>query len=67
MKKQLKKYYQKTPKNWRRIGDYLLWCSAFVMGYSVYSKHEIIGMASLSLGVIGKALTNFKTETKNES
>ena len=75
MKKLIKNYYKPTPGKWRKLGDALLACALFVgagglMAFDqlkeVYSSHElklIIG-ASIALGIIGKFLTNFFSETK---
>lgn len=57
--KLLKKYWQPTPKKWRKIGDALLAVSLFATPYPIVANNELLAIISLSLGIIGKFLTNF--------
>ena len=55
----MKKYFKPTPKKWRIFGDSLLAVSTFISGYAALQGHEIVMIIGLSIGVIGKFLTNF--------
>jgi len=71
-------YWKPTPKKWRKIGDSLL-AAATILSIGglwqfdnlkdIFSAEELKYMiiSSISLGVIGKFLTNFfKEESKKE-
>lgn len=54
-----KDYYQPTPIKWRKIGDALLAVSSFIAGYGILGEIQWIALTGLSIGVLGKFLTNF--------
>jgi hypothetical protein len=59
-----KEYDKPTPKKLRRLGDSLLAVSSFVAAYSLTgSLPQWVGLAALGVGVIGKFLTNFFSES----
>ena len=75
----MNKYWAPTPKKWRKFGDALL-AAATVIAVGgiwqfdtlkeIFTSGQLRTMiiASISLGVIGKFLTNFfKDDTQNES
>jgi hypothetical protein len=64
MKKLLKRYYKKTPKFFRKLGDTLLACSTMVAGYATYAGYEWTAYVAIISGVVGKFLTNFATDEK---
>lgn len=69
----MKNYWKPTPKKWRKLGDSLL-AVATVLSIGgiwqfdnlkdVFTQTELKGLiiASISLGVVGKFLTNFFKE-----
>jgi hypothetical protein len=71
--KLMEKYYNPTPKKWRKVGDALLASAGLIGGgglvafdelKEVFDSHElkiIIG-AVLIVGIAGKFLTNFFQE-----
>jgi len=70
-----KDYWKPTPKKWRKIGDTLLAVSSvlaiggiwqFDNLKDIFTAFEIKAMivASISLGAVGKFLTNFFKEEK---
>jgi hypothetical protein len=58
----IKQYYAPTPKKWRKIGDALLGISTMITGLSIVEEYKWLAIISLTLGVIGKFLTNLFTE-----
>lgn len=58
-----KGYWQTTPLMFRRIGDALLGIFSIVSVSSVITEHKDLAVASLIIGIIGKILTNFFSET----
>jgi hypothetical protein len=76
--KMLKDYYKPTPKKWRKIGDaFLAVSSVLAIGglwqfdnlKDIFTAFEIKAMiiTSVSLGAIGKFLTNFFIEDDTET
>lgn len=63
----IKKYYRPTPVKWRKFGDALLAVSTFVSGYGMIENYTWLAIASLAIGVIGKFLSNFFSEDKDNS
>lgn len=56
-----KRYWEPTPKKWRKIGDALLGVSA--MGVpAVLADYTWVGITLFIIGIIGKFLTNFFTD-----
>ena len=55
-------YYKPTPKNFRKLGDTLLGMSQFLTGYSIIMEEKWFALICISVGTIGKGLTNFFTE-----
>ena len=63
--KALKKYYEPTPKAFRKLGDALLATSTFLSTYSVADEWgKGITIAIIIVGAAGKFLTNLFTEEK---
>jgi hypothetical protein len=57
------RYYNPTPKKWRKLGDALLAIGVTLTGYAIADDWDKwIQITSLILTVIGKFLTNFFTE-----
>ncbi|WP_411821242.1 hypothetical protein [Leptospira sp. 'Mane'] len=65
-KLQFKGYYEPTPHLFRKIGDTLLAISAMVTGYAIAEENKIIAYIFLGIGVVGKALSNFFSESSPE-
>jgi len=72
-----RKYWSPTPKKWRKIGDtFLAVSSVLAIGglwqfdnlKDIFTAFEIKAMivTSISLGAIGKFLTNFFTEEETK-
>ena len=57
-----KDYKQPTPKKWRRLGDSFLAVSTMITGYALVEEYKWVAILSLTLGVVGKFLTNFFKE-----
>jgi hypothetical protein len=66
----MKKYYEPTPKKWRKLGDSLLAASTIMSLGGVWQfenlreiftdgEIKIVIIAPMILGVVGKFLTNF--------
>lgn len=73
----MKNYYEPTPKKWRKLGDSLLAASTLMSLGGVWQfenlreiftdgEIKIVIIAPMVLGVIGKFLTNFFTDSKSE-
>ena len=58
----LKTFYGPTPSKWRKLGDALLGVSTTITGFSLYNDMKWVAITALTLGVIGKFLTDFFTE-----
>jgi hypothetical protein len=58
----IEKYWQPTPKKWRKIGDTLLATSTFITSASIICDYHTLGLIFLIIGAIGKFITNFFTE-----
>lgn len=58
----LKTFYGTTPSKWRKLGDALLGVSTTITGFSLYNDMKWVAITALTLGVIGKFLTDFFTE-----
>ena len=54
-----KNYYKSTPLKWRKLGDSLLGVSTFITGFAYYNNNDTVMIIAISIGVIGKFLTNF--------
>ena len=61
--KHVKHYYKPTPIKWRKLGDALLGISTTITGFAIYEEVKWLAISALALGVIGKFLTNFFSET----
>jgi len=57
-----KHYYAPTPNRWRKLGDALLGVSTTITGFAIMEEYKWLAISALSLGVIGKFLTNFFKE-----
>jgi hypothetical protein len=64
MKIMLKKYYQPTPKSWRKLGDAILFAGTSMTGYAIFNESHTFTLISLLLTIIGKTLTNFFTDVE---
>lgn len=51
-----------TPTTYRRIGNGLLGASTFALGYGFVTGHQTICIIALSIGAIGKFLTEFAVQ-----
>lgn len=58
-----KGYWQPTPLMFRKIGDALLGIFSIVSVSSVITEHKDLAVASLIIGILGKILSNFFTDT----
>ena len=58
----LKKYYQPTPKPWRKVGDSILFAGMTMTGYAIFSEDKWFAIVSLILTVAGKTITNLFTD-----
>ena len=58
----MKNYYQPTPTKWRKLGDALLGVSTTITTFAIYQEMKWIAITALTLGVVGKFLSNFFTE-----
>jgi hypothetical protein len=58
----LKSYWAPTPKKIRKIGDALLGVFSITSMSSMIMEDRILAVVSLTIGVLGKVLTNFFTE-----
>jgi hypothetical protein len=63
--KMKKHYYSPTPKKWRKLGDALLAVSTAITGYAMYEDVKWIALTAMITGVLGKFLTNFFTDGKD--
>ena len=61
----IKSYYQPTPANIRKLGDALLGSCQFATGYAVISENTTLAIICITIGTIGKFLSNFFTEYPN--
>jgi hypothetical protein len=66
MKFHYKYYYHPTPAKMRKLGDALLGVSQFATGYAVINDSKELAIAFMVIGLLGKFLTNFYTENKND-
>ena len=62
IKFKIKSYYQPTPAKMRKIGDALLGASQFLTGYSIVMDEKYLAFTCISIGTIGKFMTNFFVE-----
>lgn len=58
----MKKYYDKTPVKWRKLGDSLLAVSTTISTYAIVEEMKWLALTTVLLGAIGKFLTNFFSE-----
>ena len=58
IKAMLKKFYDPTPKRWRKLGDALLGISLLGIPAEL-TGHSSIAIGIFLCGVVGKFLTNF--------
>lgn len=58
-----KGYWKPTPLILRKTGDALLGIFSIVSVSSVITEHKELAIASLIIGVIGKVLSNFFTDS----
>lgn len=59
-------YYEPTPKNMRKLGDALLASATFAMTM-ITPQYPAIGMALMIMGVVGKFLSNFFTNSSHKT
>jgi hypothetical protein len=60
-------YWLPTPKKWRMFGDTLLAVSTFANTFEIARDNHKIAIAILTVGVIGKFLTNCKAKKNAKS
>lgn len=58
-----KGYWEPTPLMFRKIGDSLLGIFSIVSVSSVITERKELAIASLIIGILGKILSNFFTDT----
>lgn len=58
----IKNYFKPTPKNIKILGDSLLTISTSLGTCSIIMDHKILSIVVITLGLIGKILTNMFTE-----
>jgi len=58
-----KGYWQPTPLMFRKIGDALLGIFSIVSVSSVITEHKDLAIASLIIGILGKILSNFFSDS----
>jgi hypothetical protein len=63
--KMLKNYYKPTPKKWRKLGDALLAVRVTITGFAMYENVQWVALTAMITGVLGKFLTNFFTDGKD--
>lgn len=63
----LKDYFQPTPVRMRALGDALLGISATIVGFSIAEDVKWLSYTALTIGVLGKFLTNFFKEPNENS
>jgi len=61
-KTKLKRYYQPTPKRWRKVGDSILFAGMTMTGYAIFGEDKWFAIISLVLTVAGKTITNLFTD-----
>ena len=61
-----KYYFQPTPKRLRVFGDSLAASGTFFFFIAVLNGHPIVGTIVMIIAVIGKFISNFFTENKQE-
>lgn len=63
LKKHKENYHKPTPKKWRKIGDTLMLLSNSIAGVAaLMALNPWIVVGGITLGTIGKIITNFTTE-----
>ena len=60
----LKSYWKPTPIKLRKLGDALLAAFSILSVSSIATDHKSIAIASTVIGVLGKVLSNFFSETE---
>lgn len=53
-----KRFYDSTPKHWKKIGDALLASSTTLTAYAVVEEIKWLALTALFVGVVGKFITN---------
>lgn len=64
MKFSQRSYMQPTPKNLRKFGDALLGVGTVITGSAIAGGVDWLGYTALAIGIGGKFLTNFFSESK---
>ena len=59
MKVNWKYYFRPTPKRLRVLGDTLLAMTSLFAGVSILEDSKVLAIVLLSVGVVGKFLSNF--------
>lgn len=67
MKFGLKEYWKPTPKNIRKAADAIVSACTFAGGMTVLNGHPVIGTIIFVTGFLAKILSNFFSETSNET
>ena len=57
-------YFKPTPQLFRRIGDSLLVACTLASTYTVLQDYKVVTLVILFLGIVGKFMTNFFSETE---
>lgn len=66
-KLKFKGYYEPTPQLFRKIGDSLMAISSAVTGYAIVEDSKALALTFLIIGVVGKFLSNFFTESNGQN
>jgi hypothetical protein len=67
MKFGLNEYWKPTPKNVRKAADAIVSACTFAGGMTTLNGHPIMGTIIFVTGFLAKILSNFFSETPNET
>ena len=67
MKFGLNEYWKPTPKNVRKAADAIVSACTFAGGMTTLNGHPIVGTIIFVTGFLAKILSNFFSETPNET
>lgn len=63
----LNEYWKPTPKNIRKAADAIVSACTFVGGITTLNGHPIVGTVIFVAGFVAKILSNFFSETPDET
>jgi hypothetical protein len=67
MKFGLNEYWKPTPKNVRKAADAIVSACTFAGGMTTLNGHPVVGTIIFITGFVAKILSNFFSETPNET